>query len=250
MLVVDRGAGRRSSARPPPHPARTNTTVDWDNLFATLLAASGGTNASDPRGGFAYAVSNLFQVVKSKSAAGFVPNFAAGGLRSQDRTEPPIGAKTVLTLVEKFGAKRMEWVIVGLFDDLLDWVRRPPMPRWNPCFHSALPPWLSVVLLPCRAPSARGAIGSLWNWRRRRRTIGFCGRGCSVRSIWWRLGRSTIRYLAPHRRDAPHLSPLISAAGRRPARTTSPAPSPQCRMTTTPDWASRQHARRAVRERA
>ena len=43
--------------------------------------------------GFKLAVSNLFQVIKSKTAAGFVPNFAAGGLRSQDRTEPPIGAK-------------------------------------------------------------------------------------------------------------------------------------------------------------
>jgi hypothetical protein len=43
--------------------------------------------------GFKFAVSNLFQVIKSKTAAGFVPNFAAGGLRSQDRTEPPIGAK-------------------------------------------------------------------------------------------------------------------------------------------------------------
>ena len=45
------------------------------------------------RDGFNIAVSNLFQVVKSKTAAGFVPNFAAGGMRSQDRTEPPIGAK-------------------------------------------------------------------------------------------------------------------------------------------------------------
>ena len=53
------------------------------------------TTADDANtwGGFEFAVSNLFQVVKSKTSAGFVPNFASGGLRSQDRTEPPIGAK-------------------------------------------------------------------------------------------------------------------------------------------------------------
>jgi hypothetical protein len=78
----------------------TYAIFDWDNLFATLLAASGASNSSTPTApvfsGFKLAVSNLFQVVKSKTAAGFVPNFAAGGLRSQDRTEPPIGAKGAL----------------------------------------------------------------------------------------------------------------------------------------------------------
>lgn len=50
-----------------------------------------------------------------------MPNFAAGGLRSQDRTEPPIGAKVLSDLVKKFGADRMGWVVTALFDDLLDW---------------------------------------------------------------------------------------------------------------------------------
>jgi hypothetical protein len=71
--------------------------------------------------GFKLAVSNLFQVVKSKTAAGFVPNFAAGGLRSQDRTEPPIGAKVTLDLVKKFGIEKMRWVVKVVFYDLLDW---------------------------------------------------------------------------------------------------------------------------------
>jgi hypothetical protein len=107
----------------------TYAIFDWDNLFATLLAASGApTNATTVAGveddafsGFAIAVSNLFQVVKSKTASGFIPNFAAGGLRSQDRTEPPIGAKVTLDLVKKFGAARMGWVVEVVFDDLLDW---------------------------------------------------------------------------------------------------------------------------------
>ena len=49
-------------------------------------------------------------MVKSKTAAGFVPNFAAGGLRSQDRTEPPIGAKVTLDFVHKFGIDNAKWV--------------------------------------------------------------------------------------------------------------------------------------------
>ena len=35
-----------------------------------------------------------------------------------DRTEPPIGSKTLLELYKKYGDK---WMISLLFDDLLDW---------------------------------------------------------------------------------------------------------------------------------
>ena len=64
------------------------------------------------------AYSNIFQVVKSKTAAGFIPNYAAGGKKSQDRTEPSVGAKVVLELYRKFGDK---WMIEVVFHDLLDW---------------------------------------------------------------------------------------------------------------------------------
>jgi hypothetical protein len=56
--------------------------------------------------------------VKSKTAAGFIPNWSSGGLKSQDRTEPPVGAKVLLELYEKYNDK---WVVEALFDDLLDW---------------------------------------------------------------------------------------------------------------------------------
>ena len=114
---------------------------DWDNLFASLIDASGARvreaesegkeeenkNTSTTMslrssfGGFEYAVSNLFQVIKSKVAAGFVPNFAAGGAKSQDRTEPPVGGKVLLELVRKFGIKKMKWVVAALLNDLIDW---------------------------------------------------------------------------------------------------------------------------------
>lgn len=101
----------------------TYIIFDWDNLFASLLAANGAngtTMTADRRGagddvhldndplagysdGFGIAVSNLIQTVKAKTASGFVPNCAAGGMKSQDRSEPPVGAKVALQLVKKFG---------------------------------------------------------------------------------------------------------------------------------------------------
>jgi len=66
----------------------------------------------------AYAYSNFIQVVKSKTAAGFVPNFSSAGQKSVDRTEPAIGANVLLKLYNKFGDR---WLVELLFDDLLDW---------------------------------------------------------------------------------------------------------------------------------
>jgi hypothetical protein len=38
------------------------------------------------------------QVIKSKTENGFVPNGATGGGKSQDRTEPMMGAKVLLEM--------------------------------------------------------------------------------------------------------------------------------------------------------
>ena len=88
---------------------------DWDNLFASLLAANGANSTAGGNGGadddpsvgysdgFGIAVSNLIQTVKAKTASGFVPNCAAGGMKSQDRSEPPVGARVALQLLKKFG---------------------------------------------------------------------------------------------------------------------------------------------------
>lgn len=80
-----------------------------DNIFASLLAGIGNKTI---------AYSNLIQVIKSKTAAGFVPNYAGGGMKSQDRTEPPVGAKALLQLFKKY---KDTWIVELLFDDLLDW---------------------------------------------------------------------------------------------------------------------------------
>jgi hypothetical protein len=49
---------------------------------------------------------------------GFIPNWSVGEVKSEDRTEPPVGARVLLELFRKFNDK---WVVEALFDDLLDW---------------------------------------------------------------------------------------------------------------------------------
>ena len=52
-------------------------------------------------------------------AAGFVPNYAAGGSKSVDRTEPLVGAKVLLLMHNKYPGET--WLVRLLFDDLLGW---------------------------------------------------------------------------------------------------------------------------------
>lgn len=67
------------------------------------------------------AYSSLIQTVRSRTAKGFIPNFSAGGSKSQDRSEPPLGAKVLETIYEKYNES---WLVELLWDDLaiqVDW---------------------------------------------------------------------------------------------------------------------------------
>lgn len=66
----------------------------------------------------AIAYSNFIQVIRSRTASGFVPNYSAGGSKSVDRTEPPIGAKVLLEMYRKYADA---WLVELLFDDLYQW---------------------------------------------------------------------------------------------------------------------------------
>ena len=71
---------------------------DWDNIFASYMTSL------DPRAkDIAY--SNYIQVVRSRTARGMVPNYSAGGTKSVDRTEPPIGAKVLREMHRKYGER-------------------------------------------------------------------------------------------------------------------------------------------------
>lgn len=85
---------------------------DWDTFFAATLAGIGDKD-------LAYA--NALEILREETTQGFVPNYArAGGWKSSDRSEPPVGAMTVLDLYERFHDR---WFLEDAFEPLLKWNR-------------------------------------------------------------------------------------------------------------------------------
>jgi putative isomerase len=85
---------------------------DWDTFFAAAMASVGDRD-------LAYA--NAIETLREATAQGFVPNYArARGWKSSDRSEPPVGAITVLDLYHKFGDR---WLLRDTFEPLLRWNR-------------------------------------------------------------------------------------------------------------------------------
>jgi neutral trehalase len=86
---------------------------DWDTFFAAALAAAAGDRD------LAYA--NAIEILRESTPEGFVPNYArAGGWKSFDRSEPPVGAITVLDLYHQF---HDVWLLRDAFAPLLRWNR-------------------------------------------------------------------------------------------------------------------------------
>ena len=84
---------------------------DWDTFFAATLASIGNRD-------LAYA--NALEILREETPAGFVPNFARPGWKSYDRSEPPVGAITVLGLYHQF---RDKWFLEESFAPLMKWNR-------------------------------------------------------------------------------------------------------------------------------
>ncbi len=85
---------------------------DWDTFFAATLASIGDRD-------LAYA--DAIETLREETAEGFVPNYArARNWKSFDRSEPPVGAITVLGLFQKFGDR---WFLEQTFTPLLQWNR-------------------------------------------------------------------------------------------------------------------------------
>ena len=85
---------------------------DWDTFFAATLASVGDRD-------LAYA--NAVEILREETPNGFVPNYARlGGWKSFDRSEPPVGAITVLGLYTKFHDR---WFLEETFAPLLRWNR-------------------------------------------------------------------------------------------------------------------------------
>lgn len=85
---------------------------DWDTFFAADLAAVGSRD-------LAYA--NVLEILNETTPEGFVPNYGrAGNWKSFDRSEPPVGAITVLNLYRRYHDR---WLLEDSFDRLLKWNR-------------------------------------------------------------------------------------------------------------------------------
>jgi len=85
---------------------------DWDTFFAATLASVGDRD-------LAYA--NAVEILSEETPEGFVPNYArGGGWKSEDRSEPPVGAIAVLGLYKKFHDR---WFLEDAFEPLLKWNR-------------------------------------------------------------------------------------------------------------------------------
>ena len=67
------------------------------------------------------AYANAIEILREVTPAGFVPNYArAGNWKSFDRSEPAVGAITVLGLYNKFHDR---WLLQDTFAPLLTWNR-------------------------------------------------------------------------------------------------------------------------------
>ncbi len=84
---------------------------DWDTFFAATLASVGDRD-------LAYA--NAVEILREATSEGFVPNYARPGWKSFDRSEPPVGAITVLGLYKRFHDR---WLLEETFQQLLSWNR-------------------------------------------------------------------------------------------------------------------------------
>jgi neutral trehalase len=85
---------------------------DWDTFFAATMAAIGDKD-------LAYA--DAIETLREETVQGFVPNYARpGGWKSFDRSEPPVGAITVLGLYREF---HDHWFLEEAFKPLLSWNR-------------------------------------------------------------------------------------------------------------------------------
>jgi len=91
---------------------------DWDTYFASFMY---GLYNKD----LAYA--NAVEVTKGITAAGFIPNCnSAYGIKSDDRSQPPVGSLIVLQLYKRFGER---WFLDETADELLAWNRWWPRRR-------------------------------------------------------------------------------------------------------------------------
>ncbi|MCM5663261.1 MGH1-like glycoside hydrolase domain-containing protein [Galbibacter mesophilus] len=84
---------------------------DWDTYFIASIAAIDNKNL---------AYSNVFAITNSITDSGFIPNVAATYKKSNDRSQPPVGAMTVKMIYDQYKEK---WFLEEVYGNLLAWNR-------------------------------------------------------------------------------------------------------------------------------
>lgn len=90
---------------------------DWDTYFASYMFAMGDKN-------LAYA--NAIAVTDEITEGGFIPNYAAGLGKTNDRFQPPVGSMMIKEIYRKYKEK---WLLDHTFENLLKWNRWWPKKR-------------------------------------------------------------------------------------------------------------------------
>ena len=87
-------------------------TFEWDGALASFMLS---LDALD------LALNNVIQLVKMKTAGGFVPGWTAGTFQTNDVSDPPLLSRVLLEIVKRWGLPRTRWVVELCFDDLYNW---------------------------------------------------------------------------------------------------------------------------------
>lgn len=84
---------------------------EWDTYFASYMLALDNKD-------LAYA--NTIAITGEITRNGFVPNNSQPGIKSEDRSEPPVGSLVVQEIYKRYKEK---WFLNEVFDELLSWNR-------------------------------------------------------------------------------------------------------------------------------
>jgi len=84
---------------------------EWDTYFAAYMFSLNNKE-------LAYA--NALAMTNEMTSGGFVPNFASAVVKSEDRSQPPIGSFVVREIYRRY---REDWFVHEVFDELLTWNR-------------------------------------------------------------------------------------------------------------------------------
>lgn len=91
---------------------------DWDTYFASFMYSLYDADL---------ALANAVEVTKGWTSRGFVPNFASAyHLKSEDRSQPPVGSLMVLEIYRR---QPERWFLEEVYDELLAWNRWWPGAR-------------------------------------------------------------------------------------------------------------------------